>query len=113
MAIQVPDLERALAFYGGVLGLAEVRRQPHSIWLDAGGVLLMLERCAGDVVLTQWKSEQPGLHLLALTIDAASREHWRARLLAAGIGIEAETRFTLYVRDPFGTRVGLSHHPDG
>jgi HSP20 family molecular chaperone IbpA len=35
-----------------------------------------------------------------------------ARLTDAGHPIEGETAFTLYVRDPDGTRVGLSHYPD-
>jgi glyoxylase I family protein len=70
VAIQVSDLERAGAFYSGLLGLPEVRRQPHSIWLDAGGVILMLEvvqsgATAGRPELTPWKSDRPGLHLVA------------------------------------------------
>ena len=112
IAIQVPDLERAARFYGDVIGLAEVRRQPHSIWLDAGGVVLMLEKCAGSGLAPPWKSDVPGLHLLALAIEPARREEWRARLTAAGLTIEAETRFTIYARDPFGNRFGLSHYPD-
>ncbi|HXX30163.1 MAG TPA: glyoxalase, partial [Myxococcaceae bacterium] len=28
-----------------------------------------------------------------------------------GVAVEHETRWTLYVRDPEGNRVALSHHP--
>ena len=110
VAIQVRDLERARAFYVDVLGLNEVRRQEHSIWVDGEGVLLMLERCSADDV-TAWKSDRAGLHLLALSIEAGMREEWRAKLLAAGCVVEGETAFTLYTRDPDGARIGLSHYP--
>lgn len=112
LAIQVQDVERALTFYRDLLGLPETRRQPHSVWLDAGGVILMLERCAGDPRPAPWRSEHPGLHLLALAIDPAARADTRRRLLAAGYPIEGESAFTLYTRDPEGNRVGLSHYPD-
>ena len=111
VAVQVRDLERSRAFYVDVLGLPEVRRQPHSIWLDAEGVIVMLEKCAGPAGPEPWKSDRAGLHLLALTIDASSREAWRAKLAAAGCVLEGETGFTLYTRDPDGTRIGLSHYP--
>ncbi len=111
LAIQVRDVDRAIAFYAGVLGLQETRRQPHSVWLDLGGAILMLERAAGDVVDRSWTSDAPGLHLVALSIDAAERTAWREKLTAAGHPIVAETKFTMYVRDPEGNRVGLSHYP--
>ena len=38
-------------------------------------------------------------------------EPWRARLAAAGCPVERESAFTLYVRDPDGALVALSHHP--
>lgn len=121
VALQVRDLERSVSFYRDVLGLREIRRQDHSVWVGAGETLLMLERVdsvrAGGKTLDReasdsWKSDEAGLHLLALRIDVASRDAWRQRLQARGWPIVRETLFTLYLRDPDGTRIGLSHYPD-
>lgn len=113
VAIQVRDLERSRAFYVDVLGLPETRRQPHSIWVDAEGTILMLEQCDGTQDAPDaWKSARPGLHLLALAIAPDAREAWRARLAKAGAPIEGETAFTLYTRDPDGCRIGLSSYPE-
>ena len=111
IAIQVRDLERARAFYVDVLGLHETRRQPHSIWVDAEGVILMLEHATDPQGAPPWKSATAGLHLLALTIGPSDRAVWKAKLTAAGAPIEGETGFTLYTRDPDGTRIGLSSYP--
>lgn len=118
VAIQVPDLDAAAAFYVGVLGLAEVRRQPHAVWVDAGGTILMLERCGGtadadDVVDNDsWAAPQPGPFVVAFAIAASERARWRARLVDAGVAIHHESGFTLYFRDPWGTRLALSHYPE-
>lgn len=112
LALQVKDLERARAFYAGVLGMHETRRQPHSIWLDLDGSILMLERAEGDVVERPWRSDAPGLHLVAFAIGRAERAAWKEKLAAAGHPVVHETAFTIYVRDPEGNRVGLSHFPD-
>ena len=111
IAIQVRDLERARAFYVEVLGLPEVRRQPHAVWVDAEGTLVMLEQSADVDAPPPWQSARAGLHLLALQIGPTERAAWRARLIAAGAPIEGETGFTLYTRDPDGTRIGLSSYP--
>jgi catechol 2,3-dioxygenase-like lactoylglutathione lyase family enzyme len=112
VAIQVRDLERARAFYVDVLGLVEVRRQPHSIWVDADGALIMLEACTNGGAAPPWQSGQAGLHLLALAIHAHERPAWRAKLATAGAPLEGQTPFTLYTRDPDGTRIGLSSYPE-
>ena len=44
--------------------------------------------------------------------SAATRDAWEAHLTAAGHPIVHRTDYTLYVRDPEGNRVGLSHWPD-
>ena len=112
IAIQVRDLERARTFYVDVLGLPEVRRQPHAIWVDADGTLLMLEKCMDASDAPPWKHMRAGLHLLALAIAPHERAAWRARLAKAGAPLEGETGFTLYTRDPDGTRIGLSSYPE-
>lgn len=111
VAIQVRDLERAAAFYGDLLGMAELRRQPHAIWLDADGTIVMLERCVGSDPPDTWRSDRAGLHLLAFTIDPDARTTLRLRLENAGHAVEQETDFTFYVRDPDGTRLGFSSWP--
>lgn len=119
LAIQVHDLERAEAFYAGVLGLPVIRRwaddegAPRSIWVGlAGGGFLALERCsepAGDGA--PFATPVPCHLLVALSIDPEARDEWETRLADAGHPKEKETAFTFYVRDPDGNRIGLSHHP--
>lgn len=112
LAVQVHDVARACAFYEGVLGLRRLREQAHSVWLALGDGILMLEKTADAAVETPWRSDAPGLHLVAFAIAREEREAWRAKLAAAGHPVVHETAYTLYVRDPEGNRVGLSHFPD-
>lgn len=111
LAIQVFDLERAAQFYQRLFGLTETRRQPHSIWLDLGGAILMLERCSQESTPAPWKSEQPGLFVLALQLEAGERAAFMARLQANAVTLEHETKFSLYFRDPDGNRLAVSHYP--
>jgi catechol 2,3-dioxygenase-like lactoylglutathione lyase family enzyme len=107
LALRVAEVERALAFYAGVLGLTERRRfvEPdgrlRSAWLHAGPVVLMLEqrlRGAGP--------EAGSGHVLAFAVSDLAV--WEARLATAGVAIDDRTSHTLFVRDPDGHRVGLS-----
>lgn len=114
LAVLTADLDRAEAFYAGVLGLAVARRwaddqgRPRSVWLELeGGAFLAIERATA----TGREEGAPGWHCVALAIGASSREAWRARLAGAGVPVERESAFTLYARDPDGTLVALSHWP--
>jgi catechol 2,3-dioxygenase-like lactoylglutathione lyase family enzyme len=117
LAVLVADLARAEAFYSGVLGLPVERRwddaagRPRSVWLGLGGGAFLAVELAADATAARKGERAPGWHLVALGIDVAERDGWRARLAAAGHPIERETAFTLYARDPDGNLVGLSHHP--
>ncbi len=122
LAIKVADLARAESFYVGVLGLQVLRRWPafegeageRSLWLDLGyGAFLALERAEDrEATGTAGKpASTPGIHLLALDIARADREAWIGRLARAGHPVYRQTDFTLYVRDPEGNRIGLSHWP--
>jgi catechol 2,3-dioxygenase-like lactoylglutathione lyase family enzyme len=95
------DVERLERFYTGVLGLSVVRRDDarQSVWLDAGGTMLMIERASeGEPAIS------PGsLELVAFAV--ATIEPWRALL-----AVEAETAHTLYFRDPDGRRVAVSDY---
>src|SRR5919198_441707 len=118
LAIQVRDLERAGAFYCGVIGLSEQVRHYRedgtlrSIWVDVpGGGFIALEACAGAAAMEDFRHHSPGLHLIALRIDPAARAEIERELQRHGVPIVHRTRWTLYVRDPEGNRIGLSHHP--
>ncbi len=121
LAIQCVDLARCEAFYRDVLGLPVLQRWrdeaglERSVWLSVGegGGFLALERAGPDASVpgTSFVDGRPGLHLVALRIARPEREAWEARLAAAGVEIVHRSRWTLYLRDPEGNRVGLSHHP--
>lgn len=117
LAVQVRDLERAEAFYVGVLGLEVLRRwhdgagELRSIWVQlAHGAFLALERTWA--MAGPGTDETPGWHCVALAVDVKEREQWRERLTRAGFPVFKETQFTIYARDPEGNIVGLSHYPE-
>jgi len=120
LAIQVRDLATVERFYRDTLGLALLRRWPapsgggdRSAWLDTGdGAFLALEVLGGDAGHGAGPEARAGLHLVALRIAAADRAAWEDRLARAGVAVYHRTAFTLYVRDPEGNRVGLSHYPE-
>jgi glyoxylase I family protein len=122
VAVKVVDLARAEAFYVGVLGLPVLRRWPlhdgsgasgdRSLWLDLGeGAFLALERA--DAAGAGKLEDTPGIHLVALHIPRSERQSWMAKLAQAGHPIYQQTDYTIYVRDPEGNRIGLSHWPEG
>ena len=117
LAVVVSDLQRAEAFYAGVLGLPVLRRwddvggRPRSVWLAlADETFLAVERASSGE--PHRDDGAPGFHCLALAISRDERERWRERLERAGHPVERESPHTLYVRDPDGNLVGLSHFPD-
>lgn len=116
LAVLVRDLPAAEAFYARVLGLqvrerhADADGAPRSVWLALdGGAFLALEKA--DPALPPRSEAQAGWHCVALGIDPAERAAWRERLAAAGHPVVRESPYTLYVHDPDGTLVALSHHP--
>ncbi len=122
VAIQCRDLVVMERFYARVLRLRVVRRWPaqpddplggdRSVWFALGTGVLALERCTGDVEALPWQSDRPGMHLLALSIFRHGREVWRSYLAEQGVEVVYASPWTLYVRDPEGNRIGLSHFPD-
>lgn len=119
LALQVHALDEVAAFYREVLGLPERERHHapdgtvRSIWLGFPGGFLALERVESPPLPDpRFRDGRPGLFLLALRIDAADRARVRAELERRNLPLVHETRWTLYVRDPEGNRVALSHHPD-
>lgn len=118
VALQVVDLPNVERFYVDVLALTVQRRWPapdgdgdRSVWVDLGdGAFVALERVAGPVPPDE--PGRPGPFLLALRISRSDRAAWVERLARHGISIERASPYTLYVRDPEGNRIGLSHWPD-
>ena len=120
LAIQVKNLAKAERFYVDILGLKVTKRWPsedgkseRSVWLSvgAGEEFLALEACDADRPPTPFRDPHGGLHLLALRIDVKDREAWERKLASKNVEIVHRTRWTLYVRDPEGNRLGLSHFP--
>jgi catechol 2,3-dioxygenase-like lactoylglutathione lyase family enzyme len=118
LAVQCADLDRCERFYREALGLEVLRRWPRpgggdrSVWLRVGDGFLALERAERGPERGPWRDGRAGLHLVALRIPCAERAAWEARLAACGVEVVHRTRWTLYVLDPEGNRVGLSHYPD-
>jgi catechol 2,3-dioxygenase-like lactoylglutathione lyase family enzyme len=106
VALRTRDVAKLEAFYAGVLGLPIVKTDDgRSTWLRAGAVIVMLERAEPG------EPEVPAgsMEMIAFSIAPEERADHTRRLEAAGFPPEAQTQFTLYVRDPDGRRVGLSH----
>ncbi|HEX3901300.1 MAG TPA: VOC family protein [Polyangia bacterium] len=126
VALAVRDPAVCEAFYASVLHLPVLRRWPaadgaagdRSVWMDlGGGAFLALERTsAGGVAPTGRQFDTAdmagGYLMIALRIPRAARADWEARLAAAGVAVVHRTAYTLYLADPEGNRVGLSHWPD-
>jgi glyoxylase I family protein len=107
LALRARDPGATERFYVSVLGLRLLARHGArgSVWLDASGVVVMVERAGTDETRVPPDTKE----LVAFAIDELPS--WRRRLADAGVPIEAETPHTLYVRDPDGRRVGLSTYP--
>ena len=112
-AVTVPagGLERARAFYGGVLGLTETPRPPEiqdreGIWYTLGSTELHIQ-VRGEV-------PPPGDHHPALVVDDI--EAWRTRCEEQGVEMRAQPtifgrqRFDVF--DPFGNRIELMTEGD-
>ncbi len=118
VAIQVRDVERVAGFYVATLGLRELRRhlfedgRLRSIWVSVSAEPGDSAFLAVELATEETPAGTLGFSMVALRIAAAQREATEAALAARGVEIERRTGWTLYVRDPEGNLVGLSHHPD-
>ncbi len=108
LAFRTLDLPRLEHFYATVLGLPCIRRSgARSVWLDAGGTLLMLEASSPE----EPSIARSTLELVCFELSPETAAAALARLERASIPIEARTECTVYFRDPDGRRVGLSSYP--
>jgi catechol 2,3-dioxygenase-like lactoylglutathione lyase family enzyme len=119
-AVYVDDLQRAHAFYGGVLGLERVLDTPRmaTYAVARSQVLLVFKRGA-----TREESESPGgmvpghhsegpVHF-AFAIAADDYNAWKAHLAGASVSIRSEVTWppggrSLYFDDPDGNVVEMA-----
>lgn len=118
VAVQVHDVAKVAAFYVGVLKLPELRRfhfddgSLRSIWVGAHAGAK-----EGDpfIAIEHQRPGTPagalGYSMVALRIEPQQRKAIAEELGRRGHRVEKETGWTMYVRDPEGNQVGLSHHP--
>ncbi|SLN36098.1 Glyoxalase-like domain protein [Roseovarius gaetbuli] len=111
-ALYAADLDAAERFYGDVLGLERIVRvaNRHVFYRVGAGVLLIfnpMETCKPpgnpDLPVPPHGALGPGHFCFA--VDGAELDAWRARLVAAGVEIEADFHWpsgarSLYFRDP-------------
>ncbi|HKO91527.1 MAG TPA: VOC family protein [Polyangiaceae bacterium] len=116
LALGTAEVEGLARFYREVFGLEETARQLdaqgglRSIWLDLGGVVLMIERSEGHRPRVEGVGS--GLFLMAFRVTPPERARLELELEARGQPIEGRTAFTSYARDPDGNRLAISHHPE-
>ena len=115
------DLPAAEAFYADVLQLTPyARAEGRHVFFRCGAAMFLVfapsvtataPGAVGGVPVPPHGALGPG-HV-AFAVDDATLDAWRARLVAAGVPIEAEIRWprggrSLYVRDPAGNSVELA-----
>ena len=118
VVLRVADLERAIAFYEGVLG-AKVERRAEKfalVQLRAGRSLIDLIGAPADEARGAGNMDHFALRIEPFD-EAAIRAHLEAHGIEAG---ELKTRYgaekegpSLYIEDPDGNRVELKGPPFG
>jgi catechol 2,3-dioxygenase-like lactoylglutathione lyase family enzyme len=114
-AIYVDDLQATEAFYGTILGLPVIGKEPgRHVFFQVGEASVLLAFRAettlkGDVLPPHGAT---GAGHFALGIDAQAFDAWRKLLEGHGVTIEKEVEWpkggrSLYFRDPAGNSVEL------
>lgn len=107
VALPVTDLEISARFYSDILKLPEVKSPREGArWFDLDGTILMLERAPTGT------TNSSSLNVLALTISHTEREEWKHHLASRGVAVTKESPYSLYLTDPDGHRLALSHYPN-
>ncbi|OLP59219.1 bleomycin resistance protein [Xaviernesmea oryzae] len=120
-ALYAEDLDAAAAFYGDVLGLAELTRVPrrHVFFRCGQGVLLIFNPEAtitpppADAPLAVPPHGAKGQGHVCFRVSGAELQAWRLRLTQHGVAIEAEVTWpngarSVYFRDPAGNSLELA-----
>ncbi|WP_341989014.1 VOC family protein [Azorhizobium sp. AG788] len=116
--IYVEDLDRACAFYEGVLGLAPMLSDARFRAYPLGRTVLLLFKRGSALETIQLPGgtipphDGAGRLHFALAVAAADIGPWRVRLADHGVEIEGETCWpkgavSLYFRDPDGNLLEL------
>ena len=114
-AIYVDDLQATEAFYGTILGLPVMGKEPgRHVFFQAGEASVLLAFLAeatlkGDQLPSHGAS---GPGHFALGVEAEAFDGWRMRLQGHGVAIENEVEWprggkSIYFRDPAGNSVEL------
>lgn len=98
VAIHVNDLEKAEAFYGGVLGFRLVSKSEDHLEYDSGALRIYIN-C----------NELPSAFIPSLDVDDI--EAARMHLENAGCTLIPLPEGGMYVRDPFGYLIDLVERP--
>lgn len=118
VVVRVADLDRALRFYGDVLGCREERRveRIHLVQLRAGASMI-------DLILAHPPPAATGRNMdhLALRIDPFDEPALRQHLERHGVEPgEVVTRYgaegngpSMYIQDPDGNAIELKGPPEG
>ena len=109
-AILVSDLERAVEFYGNVLGLSEYGDRTAKfpgIWYQAGEYQIHLIVNADFVANTHHQKWGRNPHL-AFTVDNLESAKTRLQTYGYPIQMSASGRAALFVKDPDGNIIELS-----
>lgn len=119
-SLYVNDLDRAVAFYEGVLGL---RRIEDGYFAGGRGAALQVGDGASVLLLFRAEITRAGGELpahgatgpghVAFRVEAEELSRWRQRLRDKGVPIEKEFAFgdhppSLYLRDPDGNSLELA-----
>jgi catechol 2,3-dioxygenase-like lactoylglutathione lyase family enzyme len=114
-AIYVADLQATEAFYGTILGLRVMGKEPgHHVFFQVGEASVLLAFVAETTLkgehLPSHGATGPG-HF-ALGIEAGAFDAWRNHLHGHGVAIEKKVSWprggrSLYFRDPAGNLVEL------
>lgn len=109
LAFRTSDPEALARFYEEIFLFPRDRvhaddRGVRAVWLRAGETLVMIERREPGEPPPDLRS----MECLLFAIEEADLPAFRGRLAARGVAIEGSTRFSTYVRDPEGRRVGVS-----
>jgi catechol 2,3-dioxygenase-like lactoylglutathione lyase family enzyme len=105
VTLAVTDLDRALRFYEGVLGIRCAARWPQGAYLEAGALWLCL-----SVDANARQRPHPDYTHVALDIAAEDFDVVAARILAAGAPTWKDNRSegpSLYFLDPDGHKLEL------
>lgn len=116
-ALYVDDLAAAEVFYGELLGLERIQRigERHVFFRVGASVLLLFDPARSEIPTGNVRLPVPphgarGPGHVCFTLTRTRIADMRARLIAAGLGIDAEFDWpngarSLYVRDPAGNSV--------